>query len=187
MWVRQWLSEQRREKYGHYSTLLNELRTEDETSFYNYTRLHRALFDELLHRIEGRINKKDTWYRNSLRLKLSITLRHLACGDSYRSLSYNFRVAPNTISLIIHEVCDHQNRVCCWGDSAIWKEMAISTLLWCVGWQACGSYMSLEHWLHVQKLQKFLLYCSDILSRCRLQVFEDWCRIWWFQQRRQNL
>jgi len=107
MWVRQWLSEQRREKYGHYSTLLQELRTEDKTSFYNYTRFPKALYDELLQRIEGRIKKKDTWYRKSLRpcLKLSITLRHLACGDSYRSLSYNFRVASNTISLIIHEIC----------------------------------------------------------------------------------
>jgi hypothetical protein len=27
-------------------------------------------------------------------------------GDNYPSLSYNFRVAPNTISLIINEVCD---------------------------------------------------------------------------------
>ena len=61
-----------------------------------------------MQRIEGRIKKKDTWYRKSLcpSLKLSITLRHLACGDSYWSLSYNFRVVPNTISLIIHEVCD---------------------------------------------------------------------------------
>jgi len=108
MWLRQWLSEQRREKYGHYSTHLNELRTEDETSFYNYTRLHRALYDELLQRIEGRIKKKDTWYHKSLRpsLKLSITIRHLACGDSYRSLFYNFRVASNTIFLIIHRACD---------------------------------------------------------------------------------
>jgi hypothetical protein len=31
---------------------------------------------------------------------------HLACGDNYPSLSYNFRVAPNTISLIINEVYD---------------------------------------------------------------------------------
>jgi hypothetical protein len=60
-----------------------------------------------LRRVEGRI-EKDTWYRKSLppSLKLSITLRHLACGDNYPSLSYNFRVAPNTISLIINEVCD---------------------------------------------------------------------------------
>ena len=60
MWVRQWMSEQRREKYGHYSTLLKELRTEYETSFYNYTRLPTVLYDEFLQRIEGRIKKKDT-------------------------------------------------------------------------------------------------------------------------------
>jgi hypothetical protein len=101
MWVRKWLSDKKRERYGHYSTLLNELRTEDEKAFYNYTRLPRCLYDEVLRRVEGRI-EMDTWYRKSLppSLKLSITLRHLACGDNYPSLSYNFRVAPNTISLI---------------------------------------------------------------------------------------
>jgi hypothetical protein len=108
MWARKWLSDKRRERYGHYSTLLNELRTEDEKAFYNYTRLPGSLYDEVLRRVEGRIEKKDTWYRKSLppSLKLPITLRHLACGDNYPSLSYNFRVAPNTISLIINEVCD---------------------------------------------------------------------------------
>ncbi|KAI4813182.1 hypothetical protein KUCAC02_024528, partial [Chaenocephalus aceratus] len=108
MWVRKWLSEKRRERYGHYSTLLNELKTEDEKAFFNYTRLPRGLYDEVLRRVEGRIEKKDTWYRKSLPpgLKLSITLRHLACGDNYPSLSYNFRVSPNTISLINNEVCD---------------------------------------------------------------------------------
>ena len=67
----------KRKRYGHYSTLLNELRTEEEKAFYNYTRLHRGLYDEVLRRVEGRI-EKDTWYRKSLppSLQLSITLRH---------------------------------------------------------------------------------------------------------------
>ncbi|KAJ4932852.1 hypothetical protein JOQ06_029692 [Pogonophryne albipinna] len=84
------------------------MKTEDEKAFFNSTRLPRGLYDEVLRRVEGRIEKKDTWYRTSLPpgLKLSITLQHLACGDNYPSLSYNFRVAPNTISLIINEVCD---------------------------------------------------------------------------------
>lgn len=38
-------------------------------------------------------------------LKLLITLRFLATGCSYRSLAFNFRVAHNTISLFIPEVC----------------------------------------------------------------------------------
>jgi hypothetical protein len=42
------------------ATLLNELRTEDEKAFYNYTRLPRGLYDGVLRRVEGRIEMKDT-------------------------------------------------------------------------------------------------------------------------------
>ncbi len=38
-------------------------------------------------------------------LRLVITLRFLATGDSYHSLMYGFRVAHNTISCIVREVC----------------------------------------------------------------------------------
>ena len=39
-------------------------------------------------------------------MKLAITLRFLATGNSYHSLAFSFRVAHNTISLFIPEVCD---------------------------------------------------------------------------------
>jgi hypothetical protein len=48
----------KRKRYGHYSTLLNELRTEEEKAFYNYTRLHRGLYDEVLRRVEGHMVQK---------------------------------------------------------------------------------------------------------------------------------
>ena len=38
-------------------------------------------------------------------LKLAITVRFLASGDKYPSLMYSFRVARNTISVVIPEVC----------------------------------------------------------------------------------
>jgi len=38
-------------------------------------------------------------------IKLAITLRFLATGNSYRSLAFDFRVAHNTISLFVPEVC----------------------------------------------------------------------------------
>ena len=38
-------------------------------------------------------------------LKLAITLRYLATGNSYRSLAFDFRVAHNTISKFVPEVC----------------------------------------------------------------------------------
>lgn len=38
-------------------------------------------------------------------LKLSVTLRYLATGNSYRSLAFDFRVAHNTMSQFIPRVC----------------------------------------------------------------------------------
>jgi hypothetical protein len=43
---------------------------------------------------------------NPPRLNLAITLRHLAAGDSYRSLMYSFTVSHNTIPGIVCDVCE---------------------------------------------------------------------------------
>ena len=65
---------------------------EDTNSFFNF---------------HPRIQKKDTGWRNALEpgVKLAITIRHLASGDTYPSLMYNFRVVKNTIACLIPEVC----------------------------------------------------------------------------------
>ena len=39
-------------------------------------------------------------------VKLAVTLRHLASGDSYTTLQYAFRVASATIKKFLPEVCD---------------------------------------------------------------------------------
>lgn len=106
IWVRKWLA--RRPELGQYARLLEELKAEDAKGFKNFLRFDYEVYREILGRIEHRIKKQDTNYRKALtpELKLALTLRYLATGDSYHSLMYGFRVAHNTISLLIPEVCE---------------------------------------------------------------------------------
>ena len=105
-WTRGWLL--RRHDKGQYENLMAELAAEDIDRFRNFQRVENALFHEILGRIGHRIVKQDTFMRGALSpgLRLAITLRYLACGDSYMSLEYGFRVANNSISHIIPETCE---------------------------------------------------------------------------------
>ena len=109
IWVCRWLSAERRlqYEYGQYDRLMAELRMEDVLSFFNFLRMQPEMFDELLNRVGPRIQKNDTLWRKSVEpgLKLAITLRHLAAGDKYPTLQFGFRVAQNTISTLIPELC----------------------------------------------------------------------------------
>ena len=116
-WVRPWI--ERRVLFGQYDTLMLELERECQGDFVNYLRMEPGMFYELLMRITPRI-KKSTRYRKPLEpgLKLAITLRYIATGSVYKSLQYSFRVAHNTISLFIPEVCqaiidEYQEEVFC--------------------------------------------------------------------------
>jgi len=106
-WVRPWLSVERRLQFGHYDRLMVELRMEDQQSFFNFLRMPAEMFDELVNRVGPRCHKIDTNCRKALEpgLKIAITMRHLASGDKYPTLQYDFRVPRNTISLFIPEVC----------------------------------------------------------------------------------
>ena len=104
-WIRPWIVN--RPLLGQYQRLMRELSDEDRSSFRNFVRMDPPMFDELLQRIGPRIGRQDTNYRKALEpgLKLAITLRFMATGDSYKSLMYGFRVPHNTISLIVKQVC----------------------------------------------------------------------------------
>ena len=104
-WVRPWL--QRRVFLGQYDTLMNELQVEARGGFKAFLRMDADVFMQILGRIEGRITKSSEARAPLLPgLKLAITLRFLATGNSYRSLAFDFRVAHNTISLFVPQVCD---------------------------------------------------------------------------------
>ena len=86
---------------------MSELRHEDPASFQNFLRVSPEMFDELLTRLSPRITKQDTNYRKAIDpgMKLAATLRHLASGDTYASMKYDFRLPANTLSLVVKEVC----------------------------------------------------------------------------------
>ena len=104
-WVRPWLL--RRVNLGHYDRLMQELMHEARGDFKSFLRMEPDMFREMLVRVTPRISKR-TDRRPPLEpgLKLAITLRFLATGNSYHSLAFSFRVAHNTISLLVPHVCD---------------------------------------------------------------------------------
>ena len=108
-WIRPWI--QRQKDFGQYDRLMHNLETEDRESFTNILRVPPEMFQELEQRLTPKLTKQDTWFRESLKpgLKLAISLRYLASGESYKSLMYGFRVAHNTISPMIPEVCQAIN------------------------------------------------------------------------------
>ena len=114
-WVRPWSTQQRRLSFGHWDNLLRELRAEDAESYFNYLRMTPELFEEILHRIEPAISRQNTRWRESIPagLKLAVTLRHLASGELYPTLQFQFRISKKTITKFVPQVCQaiHQEFV----------------------------------------------------------------------------
>ena len=106
-WVRSWRTEEQRNRFGEFQQLLSHLQLRDRAAFMNFTRLTPELFQEMLQRIEPSITRQTTNYRRPLPpgLKLAVTLRFLATGANYISLSYDFRCGVATISKFLPEVC----------------------------------------------------------------------------------
>ncbi|XP_059894370.1 uncharacterized protein LOC132447556 [Gadus macrocephalus] len=102
LWVHDIL--RRRPQLGEFHHLLQELRL-DDGRFQRYFRLSRAQFDDLLARVGARISRQDTNYRRSISAaeRLSICLRFLATGDSFRTIATSFRVGASTVASIVSD------------------------------------------------------------------------------------
>jgi hypothetical protein len=87
--------------------IFNELLIEPSGEFENFTRMSHTDFQYLLDKVSPLIAKKDTQLRAAIppKLRLAITLRFLATGDSYKSLHYLFKVSSEIISRIVPVVC----------------------------------------------------------------------------------
>ena len=66
------------------------------------------MFHDLLQCFRLAISKNNMNYQKAIELglRLALTLRHLATGESYHSLRFGFRVPHNTYSVIVRQVCE---------------------------------------------------------------------------------
>ena len=83
-WVRKFL-----EKGAFYGDLLLKDLRVDGAGFTNFLRMSTTDFEILLRMVAPKIFRKDTKYRKAIPpyIRLAITLRYLASGDSFTSLS----------------------------------------------------------------------------------------------------
>ncbi len=108
VWVQPWLTQEKKVEKGAFYQLMTELEFEDQAAFVRFLRIEPDMFQEILEKVGHRLHHVGTNYRPSLTAghRLAIGLRFLATGDSFRSLSFLFQVAHNTISTIVDEVCN---------------------------------------------------------------------------------
>ena len=87
MWVRPWLLQ--REERGAYHSIMAELYATDIPGFTNFMRKTLKFFEMIKTRLEPRLARQATSYRAPISVgeKLALTIRYLATGESYTSLS----------------------------------------------------------------------------------------------------
>ncbi|XP_045118683.1 uncharacterized protein LOC123508822 [Portunus trituberculatus] len=76
--------------------------------------LNQAQFQTLLDQVTPLIKKQDTNMRSSVTHaeRLKLTLRYLATGETYRSLSCQFRISHNLISSIALRCAKQSTKSC---------------------------------------------------------------------------
>lgn len=93
--------------------IFTELLHEPSGEFENFCRMSSTDFEYLLTKVSPIISKQDTQLRDAIpaKVRLALTLRFLATGDSYRSLHFLFKVSSQIIARIVPEVCSALNEV----------------------------------------------------------------------------
>ena len=104
--TRSWI--RRREEKGYFNNIVQELRIEDTAGYREMMRMTHEDFLAILSRIEPDITPRQVTGGHKVispAERLTLTLRFLATGETYRSLSFQFRISKSAISYIVNEVC----------------------------------------------------------------------------------
>lgn len=105
VWSRSWLG--KRGRYG-LPIIQGELESEDASGFRGLLRMNVQEFEHLLELVSPHINRTHTHLRRAItaRERLSVMLRFLATGESFASLSFQYKIGRSTVSGIIQETCE---------------------------------------------------------------------------------
>lgn len=105
MWVK--YTNETRYEFGEFRLLFPDL-LKDENKFFQYFKMSSKQFYELLHMLQPEIESINTQFRQPVsgEEKLSVTLRFLVTGDSFRSISDGYKLGQSTVRNAIYQVCD---------------------------------------------------------------------------------
>ncbi|CAK1589075.1 unnamed protein product [Parnassius mnemosyne] len=96
----------KREAEGEFALLYKEL-IDDESKFYGYFRMSKECFTFLLEKVKPDLTKKITRFQKPIspNERLAVCIRFLATGDSFKTISYSFRLGHSTVTEIVHSTC----------------------------------------------------------------------------------
>ncbi|KAL4714582.1 hypothetical protein ACJJTC_006628 [Scirpophaga incertulas] len=97
-----------RDQEGSFSLLVKKHLMFDDNIFRKYFRLNKTQFDYVLNLLKKTMQEKG---RISVKEKLALTLRFIATGETYASLSFEFLISPSYISQIVKVVLKHLKTV----------------------------------------------------------------------------
>ncbi|XP_024082199.1 protein ALP1-like [Cimex lectularius] len=96
----------KRKLEGEFATLYKEL-LDDESKFFGYFRMSWECFNVLLLKVKSGLTKQKTFFQEPISPseRLAVCLRFLATGDSFKSISYSYRLGHSTVCQIVNSTC----------------------------------------------------------------------------------
>ena len=107
--TRDWVK--RRKQSGYFNNIVKELKVEDRLGFREMFRIDAGDFEFMLGKISHLISPREmSNFGDHLPIipdeRLALTLRYIATGESFQSLSFQFRISANAVSYIIKGCCN---------------------------------------------------------------------------------
>ena len=105
--TRSWIK--RRSEKGYFNNIVRELMVEDTAAYRDMMRMSYEDFTTILTAIEHYIIPQQVTRGGHKVIapaeRLTLTIRFLATGETYRSLCFQFRISVSAISYIVKQVC----------------------------------------------------------------------------------